>query len=348
MNGLTRWATLALLTATASAGAVEEADAFDDTALISERARLLAASADTDAAVLGALWAGMACDREVSACGRPVCDMVQYQALVERVLAQPPEDPTQLRIVIEHLPQWLRNDPLRWPAEQARLLTQLQAQEPEVVNNWLSALPPTVTPQRRAEAALVLAHAARSTRAAADLTRSLQWIAQRLKGLPINPQTAEQVSDPDHARRLEAFSTALAVALPSYRALHQWCRDPASELAEDCRASARVLVQGDTVLDRVIGASMLRQLATTNAERLEAETTTASAQWLSEAARSCRPDNDPAEFALMETQGASEIELTEVALLAHGLPIEPPADLAQRAHPCGDQPGSISDKSPRP
>lgn len=345
MIAFTRWVCpVALLVTAITAGAAEEPGSLDDAAL-NERARLVSAHVEPDAAVLGALWASMPCDQFESPGKRSTCDRVLLNGLVERALAQPPEDPMQLRIAIDYLPHWLRNDPLRWPAERQRLLTLLQAREPEVVNNWLRALPPVVTPERRAEAALVLAHAARSTRTAPDFVESFRWIAERLQGLPFHSQAVDQSDDPDYSRRSEALSMSLAVALPGYQAFTHWCRDPGNGLANDCRASARVLAKGDTLLDRSVGAKLLQRLATTEAERAEAEATDASAQWLLQAARSCRPDNDRAKIALMETQGASEIELIEAALLARGLSIEPPADPALRADPCGQLAESAADEA---
>ena len=66
------------------------------------RVRLLSASSDADAWLLGAWMARSWCRADANG-----CDPVQAGLLFERVLAQPPENPTVLRVVIDQLPVFL-------------------------------------------------------------------------------------------------------------------------------------------------------------------------------------------------------------------------------------------------
>lgn len=177
---------LALLLAGLSAGplAGKSADASTNARAnhAAERVRLLSASPDADAWLLGAWMARYWCHGDAKD-----CDPVQAGLLFERVLAQPPENPTVLRVLIDQLPEFLAGDPARLAAERSRLLARVQALDPDSLSSWLPSLPDSADIKRRAEGAAVLARAAQSTRAGADYRESYRWIAGRLAGLPLAP-----------------------------------------------------------------------------------------------------------------------------------------------------------------
>jgi hypothetical protein len=316
--------------AAAGADAASEARNHDASAQV----RQLSASPHADAWLLGA-WISRSWCR-VDADG---CDPAQADRLFERVLAQPPENPTVLRVLIDQLPAFLAGDPSRLAAERARLLAGVQLLDPDSATSWLPALPDSTDPKRRAEGIAVLARAARSTSADIDFMRSYQWIASRLVELPLAPEgrgDASKAVDPESTRREFAMAIAVAIAIPSYQPLSSWCRDPSRAWAADCRTIARLLAGSDTLIDRMIGKGMLVRLASTGDERAEAERVGASAAWLMTAQQQCQVLDDEATLAAMELEGVTEVGLIEAGLQARGLPIEPPADAELRKRPCAE------------
>lgn len=318
---------LAGLSSGLCAGEAAEArsDARDD--VVAAQVRLLSASPDADAWVLAAWIAQSWC----KGCGR-----VQANLLVERVLAEPPEDPGVLRVLIGLLPVFLASDPTRQAAEHAVLLAKLQSIDPQALAGWQLALPDSADPNRQAEGAAVLARAARSTRTGVDYYGSYRWIASRLVDLPLDPEAAAELGEgqpPEFTRQATALAMTHAIVAPSYLQLSRWCRDPSRSWAADCRAIARLLAGADTLLDRGIGRSMLERLATTEAERAEAARLSAAMAWLMSAGQ-CPALEEATILSVMEQEGVSEIGLIEAGLLARGLPIEPPKDPELHKQPC--------------
>ena len=295
------------------------------------RLRLLSASPDPDAWLLGAWMASAWCQTDAAD-----CDPVRAALLFERVLAQPPENPTLLRILIGQLPQSLKGDPARLVSEKARLLARVQALDPQSLPSWLPALPDSTDLKRRAEGAAVLARAAQSTRAGEDFSETYRWLAKRLAKLPLEPSWVDNSisAPPEYAHRALAFAMSSAMATPGYLQVSRWCKEPGSWI-DDCRAIARLFASGDTILDRSLGKSMLKRLARTDAEQAEAQNIAAQVDWLWAASAKCRVMEDQSVLSLWDQEGVTEISLIEAQLEARGLPIKPPVDAAMRKYPCG-------------
>ena len=102
------------------------------------------------------------------------------------------------------------------------------------------------------------------------------------------------------------------------------------------RAIARVLADGETLIDRMIGKSMLERLVSSADERDESARISAAADWLRNAQLQCGVLDSAATLAVMEQEDVTEIGLIEASLQARGLPLEPPADPALRQRPCGE------------
>lgn len=323
---------LAGLSAGVAASPVDRTAANSGDGDAAARVRLLSASPDADAWLLGAWMARSWCQADAGD-----CDPVQAGLLFERVLAQPPDNPTVLRVLIDQLPQILAGDPARLAAERTRLLARVQALDPDSLSSWLPALPDFTDAKRRPEGAAVLARAARSTRAGADYRESYRWIAGHLAHLPLDPEWmdgADAQATPESAHRLVAIAMVHAIATPAYTQLTRWCREPGSRWAGDCRAIARVLAGGETMIDRMIGKAMLERLVSTAAERTEADEVAAATSWLWTAQIQCGVLDSGATLSLMEQEGVTEIGLIEAGLQARGLPLQPPSDAALRKQPC--------------
>lgn len=317
MKSALRWIISLCLAYASGASAIAAEDANEAMALQAQR---LGASSAPEAWLLGAVLADL-CPEAQPNCERPLRD-----ALVERLLAQPPADPVLLRVLIHRLPQWLADDPVRAQAERARLLTEVQAQDPDALESWLPALP-GADPARSAEAAAVLARAAQSTRAGADIAVSFRWALQYLKDVPVNPDWAEgdlQGLDADQLRRHAAFAYAVS-QLDGYWTLSRWCRTPDAPWQPECAAIARTLAHSDTLLDRAFGASLMQKVAVTPAEQAQAQQWRQDANWLTQAMQQCRLTEEPDYLRWME-QGSSEMALLKAGLIARGLPVQPPAD----------------------
>lgn len=307
-------------------------DAHHDT--LAAQVQLLSASADADAWLLGAWLAHSACTR-----GAAGCDTQQADRLFARVLAQPPQDALVLRVLIGQLGEFLADDPPRLAAEQARLLALVQTLEPQALSSWLPALPDLSDTARAAQGAAVLAQAARSTRTGSDYQRTFRWIAARLAQLPPDPEWAAAAAvepSPDAARRTAAMGMVHAMRVPSFQRVSRWCAFPSSAIVDDCRAIARLLAHGDTLLERSIGVGMLERLVSTAVERAEALQAAAQTDWLTAGMQQCQVLDDAAVLARLEGADTSEIALIQAGLQARGLPIEPPADQGLRERPCGE------------
>jgi len=294
------------------------------------RLRLLSASPDPDAWLLGAWMARAWCQTYAAD-----CDPVRAALMFERVLAQPPENPALLRILIGQLPQFLEGDPARLVSEKARLLARVQALDPQSLPSWLPALPDSTDLKRREEGAALLAQAARSTRAGTDFSDTYRWLSGRLAKLPLEPSWVDSVDvQPESAHRVLAWSMSFAIATPGYLQVSRWCKEPGSWI-DDCRAIARLFVNGETMLDRSLGKTMLGRVAKTAAEQAEAQDIAAQVDWLWAASVKCRVMEDQSVLSLWDQEGVTEISLIEAQLEARGLPIKPPLDPAIRKYPCG-------------
>ena len=142
-----------------------------------------------------------------------------------------------------------------------------------------------------------------------------------------------------------AHGYVLAFAIPSYSGMVKPCKPDQAEYAarrERCRAIATKMVESDSLVGRMIGASVLYKTAATDAERADAAQRYARVRWLSEAGSTLKypqagPDADAnalvAEFEQLPAmrRGDSEIARLEQLLAKHDVSLDPPAEFAEQA-----------------
>lgn len=294
-------------------------------AALSQRVTLLSARPEPEAWLLAAWLAGHWCkDPEV-------CGNEQVRVLGERLLANPPEDPVALRILIMQLPELLAHAPAQVASERDKLLLRLQRIDPEHLQSWLLALPDPRDTDAWPEAERILARAALATRAESDFAPAFRWVREHLAVAPPQPSTAEEAAliEAEGMSMLDedALALAAALAIPAYSPLAHWCRAEAPVAIDHCRAvSRRMAERADSLIERSIGARLLDGLAQDESEREQAGREKARIDWYMRAMASCPDRNGRTILAAYAEDGGTEIATVEALLLAQGLPLDPPAD----------------------
>lgn len=294
-------------------------------AALKERVTLLSARPEPEAWLLAAWLAGSWCQHPED------CGNGQVRVLGERLLSNPPADPVALRILIMQLPKLLAHAPAQVANERDKLLLRLQRLDPEHLQSWLLALPDPKDADAWPEAERILARAAMATHTASDFTPAFRWARKHLAVAPSRPSTAEEAAliEAEGISMLdeEALALAAALAIPAYSHLAQWCRADTAVPFDHCRAVSRLMTEkADSLIERSIGASLLLGLARDQAEREQAGREKARVHWYMKAMGACSERAGRAILAAYAEDDGNEVATVEALLLAHGLPLDPPAD----------------------
>lgn len=206
---------------------------------------------------------------------------------------------------------------------------------------WHAADPGNLVPLLYAGSAVdaVLVEARRATHAATHLYDVVRWMASAYARHPLTEAERAALAGgepyhPEEAAAMSAMAIWASAAGPAYGGLADACRGNALRTAptraSDCRHIATLLAeQSDSVLGRVVGLSMLRELATDNAERTAIDAQRRTMDWrMLQWGRIARqqPRDGAEQFVRLLREGvASELQLAERVLQEASVPLEPPA-----------------------
>jgi hypothetical protein len=186
----------------------------------------------------------------------------------------------------------------------------------------------------------LLAEARRATHASTRMYEAVRWIADAFLRHPLTAAERAALSGGDAYHEEEAaavsamalWATSMAPALDGLLAA---CRGTALRAAPtrsaDCRHVADLLAdRSDSVLERMIGLSLLRELATGSAERAAIDGQRRDMDWqMLQWGRVARqqPRDGAAQFVrlLRDDSIQSELQLVQRVLQEAGVPLEPPA-----------------------
>lgn len=206
-----------------------------------------------------------------------------------------------------------------------------QAAEPDNLAALLQVGPPVDD---------LLAQARNTTHASTHMYDAVRWMSAAFQRHPLTPAELAALSGdaPYHAEEAAAIS---AIALwstamvPSHRVLVDACRGVALRAtparSADCRHVAGVLAdRSDSTLDRMVGLSMLRELATDSTERSRVHEQQRSLDWkmMQWGRIAAQQERDgAAQFVrLLRDAGIqNELQLAERVLAEAGVPLQPPA-----------------------
>lgn len=310
------------------APAIEASQDLEDPALeaaLKERVVFLAARQEPDAWLLAAWYARYWCKDPL------VCGDGQAHLLVERLLANPPDNPVALRSPIMQLPILLAHAPGQVASERDKLVLRLQNLAPEHLQSWLLALPDPNDADARPAAERILARAALATHLESDFMPAFRWVREHWAVAPLRPFhcrgaaliEAEGMSLLDE----EALALAVTLAIPAYSHVAHWCRADEPVAIDHCRAVSRLMAEkADSLVERSIGASLLHGLARGEAEREQADREKARINWYRMVMGACSERAGRMILAAYGDEGGNEIATVEALLRAQGLPLDSPVD----------------------
>lgn len=260
----------------------------------------------------------------VSMAGSPAADTAA-DALLQRALAAAPDDVLVHWLAAQHASRQKQDE---LAARSASVLTRL---EPDNAASWLPAAALAARAGDAAALDAALARMATATRCDSHFADALSaWI----EAYERQPIPGAGTSDAPTAAFTAALARASALAIPAYAPLMAACRDndgtsvPAQRRAH-CNAVGHLLLQqGPTLIDRDVGAGLLRHggdATLTEADRAMQR----RLAWHRQQATALALDEDPAAlraYAADWRTRTDETEVIERALRRAGLPTEPPAD----------------------
>lgn len=169
-------------------------------------------------------------------------------------------------------------------------------------------------------------------------SRKIAGLYARLVQLPLPPEG----NHPPEAKRPLETRLMMAAALVNMSQDFGWtplarlCKDAVSPVRDDCRVLGRTMSsKGNTLIDAVIGSSLLRLGASTPAEKLVATQARRKALWQSEAGNPDLPLKESDALRDMTVYretlfAAGERAALDAVVAARGLPGEPPANWVPR------------------
>lgn len=211
-----------------------------------------------------------------------------------------------------------------------------------VARRWQALDPGNLVPLLHAglPVDVLLAEARRTTHASTRMYDAVRWIMQAYLRHPPTPAefaalSGGEVYHADEAAAVAAMGMFAAVVVPSQRVLVEACRANAVRAtptrAADCRHVAGVLADhSDSTLDRMVGLSILGELAASPAERaaLDARRREMDWQMMQWGRLAQQQERDGAgQFVrlLRDASVQSEWQLAERVLAEAGVPLQPPA-----------------------
>lgn len=211
-----------------------------------------------------------------------------------------------------------------------------------IARRWQAADPGNLVPLLHAGLGIdaLLAEARRTTHASTRMYDAVRWMMAAYLRHPLTATELAAISGGGvyHAEEAAAVSTIgmwAAIAVPSLRTLVEACRPDALRAtptrAADCRHVADVFADhSDGTLDRMVGLSMLRALAVSNAERaaIDARQRTTDWQMMHWGRIAQQQERDgAAQFVrlLRDASIQNELQLAERVLAEAGVPLQPPA-----------------------
>lgn len=229
-------------------------------------------------------------------------------------------------------------------ANQLLLVASRTPDSPERIaaaRRWHAAEPDNLVPLLHAGLAAdaLLVEARRATQARTHLYDVVRWMASAFERHPLTPPERIALAGgedfhPEEAAAMSAMAIWAASMPPAYSGLVDACRDNALRAtparAADCRHAATLLAgQSDTALDRMVGLSMLRGMASGNAERAAIDAQQRTMDWrMLQWGRIAQqqPRDGAGQFVrLLRTGVTSELELAGRVLQEAGVRLEPPA-----------------------
>ena len=180
--------------------------------------------------------------------------------------------------------------------------------------------------------------AAHAPRYEGGYTDRVAALFDRLSRLPPPPVEAGDPTDvdPDDVRLVMAIALTAADWGPAWTYAMRRCKVATGVMLDDCRAlGQRVVDDGDTLMETMMGAALLRMTATTSEQRGQAESTRRLMMWRQEMGgpeRRLSPSDDRRDMALYRKILFAEGELAAIdaMLRSRGLPLTPPVGWTSR------------------
>lgn len=212
----------------------------------------------------------------------------------------------------------------------------------EAARRWQAADPGNLVPMLHAGDPVerLLADARDATHANAQMYEAVRWIAAAFVRHPLTAAERAALSGGDayhdeEAAAISAMALWAASMAPALDGLVAACRGTglraAPTRAADCRHVANLLVdRSDSVLERMVGVTLLRELATGSGERsaIDGQRRTLDWQMLQWGRISRQQPRDGAEQfvrLLRDDSIQNELQLMQRVLEEAGVPLEPPA-----------------------
>jgi hypothetical protein len=215
----------------------------------------------------------------------------------------------------------------------------------EAARRWQAGDPGNLVPMLHAGAPVerLLADARDATHANAQMYEAVRWIAAAFVRHPLTAAERAALSGGDayheeEAAAISAMALWAASMSPALDGLVAACRGTALRAtparAADCRHVANLLVdRSDSVLERMVGLTLLRELATGSGERSTIDGQRRILDWqMLQWGRIARqqPRDGAEQFVRLLHDGSirTEQQLVQQVLQEAGVPLEPPAGWA--------------------